>query len=240
MVQTAIRYQAGPPAVVPATPGDALTDLRFRTLLGAEAWAGLPAAVRTRFAKRLLPGRSITYAGQVMTCTMHPVGWLLAQACRVIGAPLPLRRDAGVAAVVTVTEDSVSGGQVWTRMYARQRGFPQVIHSAKRFAGPTGLEEYLGGGFGIALRVETTASGIRFVSDHYFLKLGGWRLRLPRWIAPGALTIDHDDLGEGRFAFTLWLHHRLVGDLIRQVGHFRDQPAEPAKLGADIIRELLP
>jgi hypothetical protein len=157
-----------------------------------------------------------------------------------IGAPLPLGRDPGVAAVVTVTEDSTGGGQVWTRMYARRRGFPQVIHTAKRFAGPTGLEEYLGGGFGIALRVGTTASGIRFVSDHYFLKLGGWRLRLPRWIAPGALTIDHDDLGGGRFAFTLCLRHWLVGDLIRQVGHFRDQPAEPTKLGPDIIRELLP
>jgi hypothetical protein len=99
-----------------------------------------------------------------------------------------------------------------------------VIHSAKRFSGPTGLEEYLGGGFGIALGVCAIDNGIRFRSDHYFLRLGGARFRLPRWLAPGALTIDHEDLGGGRFAFTLSLRHRLLGEIIRQVGHFQDQP----------------
>ncbi|WP_255326437.1 DUF4166 domain-containing protein [Sphingobium sp. EM0848] len=204
---------------------DQISDMRFRALLGAEAWDRLPEAVRTRFAKRLLPGRSVSYAGQVMTCRMKPVGWLLAQACRLIGSPLPLGRDSGMAAVVTVTEDRASGGQVWTRIYARPRGFPQVIHSAKRFAGPTGLEEYLGAGFGIALTVEVNATGIRFRSHHYFLCIGALRLRLPRWIAPGALSIDHEDMGEGAFAFTLSLRHRLLGEIIRQIGHFHDQPA---------------
>ncbi|MEE4451519.1 DUF4166 domain-containing protein [Novosphingobium resinovorum] len=224
MTSTAtLRRAAGAPMTRPC--GGYLDDMRFRALLGAAAWERLPAAVRARFAKRLLPGRSVSYAGQVVTCTMRPVGWLLAQGCRLIGSPLPLGRDAGVAAVVTVTEDGASGGQVWTRMYARPRGFPQVIHSAKRFAGPTGLEEYLGAGFGIALAVEACERGIRFRSDHYFLAIGPVRLRLPRWLAPGALSIDHQDRGEGAFAFTLSLRHRLLGEIIRQVGHFHDQPA---------------
>jgi hypothetical protein len=200
--------------------------MRFRALLGAQAWGTLPRAVQARFAKRLLPGLSVSYAGVVAECAMRPAGWLLAQFCRLIGAPLPLGRDTGVAAVVTVTEDGVRGGQVWTRIYARPHGFPQVIHSAKRFAGPTGLEEYLGGGFGIALTVSAEATGIRFTSDHYFFAAGHFRLHLPRWLAPGALTIDHEDLGSGRFAFTLSLRHWLLGELIRQVGHFRDQPAK--------------
>ncbi len=92
--------------------------------------------------------------------------------------------------MVTVTEHGPSGGQVWTRLYARPHGFPQAIHSAKRFAGPTGLEEYLGHGFGIALRVRAIAGGIRFTSDHYFLSIAGLRIRLPRWASPGRLTID--------------------------------------------------
>lgn len=202
-----------------------LRDLRFRQLLGREAWSGLPEAVRQRFGKRLGQGQSVNYAGAVLESRMSASGWLLAQACRLIGAPLPLERGGGVAAVVSVTEDGASGGQVWTRVYARRRGFPQVIHSAKRFAGPTGIEEYLGGGIGIALRVSAIEGGIRFASDHYFAQLGRWRMRWPRWIAPGLLTIDHKDCGAGAFTFTLALHHPLLGEVMHQHSRFHDQTA---------------
>jgi hypothetical protein len=138
-----------------------------------------------------------------------------------------------VAAVVSVTEDGTSGGQVWTRVYARRRGFPQVIHSAKRFSGPTGLEEYLGGGIGIALTVTALADGIRFTSDHYYLQLGRGRLRWPRGLAPGRLTIDHRDGGGGAFTFTLALHHPVLGEVMHQHSRFHDQTSQmPALQGA--------
>ena len=219
MRANALREQE---TLLPATD-EALADLRFAGLLGAEGWARLPATVRARFAKRYAPGRSVSYAGQIAQCRMSRVGWALAQLCRLIGAPLPLDRGGGMAAVVTVTEHAPSGGQVWTRVYARRGGFPQVIHSAKMFAGPTGLEEYLGLGVGVALRVVAEADRIVFLSDHYFLRLGGARLSLPRWLAPGALRIDHVDHGAGRFAFVLDLAHPLLGELIHQHGEFADQ-----------------
>jgi len=125
---------------------------------------------------------------------------------------------------VTVTEHGPSGGQVWTRLYARPRGFPQAIHSAKRFTGPTGLEEYLGHGFGIALRVHAIPDGIRFESDHYFIAAAGLRIRIPHRLSPGRLTIDHIDLGAGRFAFSLALDHPLFGLLIQQHSQFADEP----------------
>jgi Domain of unknown function (DUF4166) len=216
------------PGAHPVPGGDpaALGDLRFRQLLGAEAWAALPAAVRARFGKHLGPGASANYVGEVLSCKMNAAGWLLAQACRMIGAPLPLERAGGVAAVVSVTEDGASGGQIWTRMYARKCGFPQVIHSVKRFAGPTGLEEYLGAGVGIALTISAHASGIRFNSDHYFLQLRGWRLQLPRCFAPGHLTIDHQDCGGGSFTFALTLRHPVFGELMHQLSRFADQAAQ--------------
>jgi Domain of unknown function (DUF4166) len=201
----------------------ALADFRFARLLGAEGWARLPAAVRARFSKRYAPGRSVSYAGTIEQCWMSRAGWCLAHLARMFGAPLPLDRGSGLAAVVTVTEHGPSGGQVWTRVYARPNGFPQVIHSAKMFAGPTGLEEYLGRGLGLALRVGAEADRIVFHSDHYFLRLGERRLRLPRWLAPGDLRIDHIDHGQGRFAFVLDLRHRWLGELIHQRGEFCDQ-----------------
>jgi hypothetical protein len=210
------------PERVPA-PAAELDDTRFRRLLGAAAWATLPEPVRRRFGKRLGPGLSASFTGTVVACRMRPAGRALAEACRLVGAPLPLEPGAGAAAIVTVTEDARSGGQVWTRIYARRSGFPQVIHSAKRFAGPTGLEEYLGAGVGIALDVQAIPGGIRFSSRHYFLALRGARLRLPAWLAPGRLTIEHVDAGAGCFDFTLALRHRLLGELMHQHCRFADQ-----------------
>ena len=124
-----------------------LGDLRFRALLDDEDWNALPEAVRRRFSKRLSGGATAVYVGTITAARMSLPGRLLAEALRVVGAPLPLRRDVGVPSVVTVTEDVATGGQFWTRLYANRTSFPQVIHSAKRFSGPTGLEEYIGFGY---------------------------------------------------------------------------------------------
>lgn len=209
------------PGPRPAAPG-AVSDLRFRALIGESAWAALPEATRARFGKRIAGCAFALYAGEVVECRISSAGWLLAQLCRLIGSPLPLSRDSYVPASVSVTEDVASGGQHWTRIYARRRGRPQVIGSCKSFSGPTGLEERIGGGVGIALRAVVEDGALHFLSDHYFVALGAVRLRLPRWLAPGRLRISHVDCGGGLFAFVLALDHPLLGELIRQTVTFRD------------------
>lgn len=199
-----------------------LVDLRFRRLLGREAWDGLPEAVRMRFSKRLSGQAVALYRGRVVRVEFTRAGWWLAQLLRLIGAPLPLSHDTDVPAVVSVSEDGASGGQLWSRLYGRRHGFPQVIHSAKRFAGSTGLEEYIGHGIGMALRVEPMADGLRFVSDHYFLAVAGRRVRLPGWMSPGRTAVEHHDLGHGCFLFSLMLDHHLLGRLVEQHALFRD------------------
>jgi hypothetical protein len=208
-------------AAKPASPF--IADLRFRTLLGEAAWAELPAATCTRFDKRIADCRAITFAGEIIECRMNRAGRLLAQAARLIGGPLPVSRDINVPALVSVTEDPGCGGQFWTRIYGRRRGFPQVIRSSKRFCGPTGLEEYVGYGFGIALKTEVADGALHFVSDHYFLSVMGKRLRLLGWLSPGRLRVSHIDCTHGRFAFVLDLRHALFGELIRQTAMFREQ-----------------
>ena len=200
----------------------ALHDARFRALLGRGEWENLPTEVQKRFSKRLGGAETALYRGLVVDMHMSPIGWLLAQACRLFGAPLPLCREAGRAAIVSVSEDPLGGGQFWTRIYARPSGFPQVIHSAKRFVGRSGLEEYLGRGLGMALGLEALKDGLAFVSEHYFLRIGGRRLRLPRAITPGTARITHRQIAGRTFMFELIVEHPWAGKLIHQKVLFDD------------------
>lgn len=198
-------------------------DDRFRDLLGAPAWARLPAPIRRRFGKRLGKGQSVTYRGQVVAMRMNLAGWCFAQMARLVGSPLPYdRSSAGQAAVVVVTEDAQSDGQFWIRQYGRKAGFPQVVHSSKRFAGPTGLEEYIGYGIGMALQVVAADDALYFKSAGYFLQVGGRKLRLPGWLSPGALVIGHHVRGDADFLFSLHLSHPLFGEMIVQDCLFQD------------------
>ena len=209
--------------------GVTVVDPRCRPRRGGPGWASLPPAVRARFGRKALATQTISYVGEIVECRMTRLGWLFAQACRLVGAPLPLTTNTGVAAAVCVTEDASGGGQFWTRQYSRRAGFPQVIHSSKRFAGPTGIEEYLGMGFGIALRLRVENEALYFDSDHYFWRLGPLRLRLPRRLTPGQLSIGHIDCDHGWFAFTLALDHPLFGALVHQCGMFTEyRPGEVA------------
>jgi hypothetical protein len=203
-------------------PDATFGDLRFRALLSEADWALLPPATRQRFSKRLADGETTVYVGQIETASFSRIGWGLAQMARLIGGPLPTDAETQVPMIVTVTEDAATGGQIWTRVCARRNGFPQVIHSSKRFLGPTGLEEYVGFGVSMALRMLVEGEALLFRSAGYAVQVGRLRLALPAFLTPGALTVAHTDLGSGEFRFTLEIIHPRFGTLIRQSAMFRE------------------
>lgn len=210
----------------PDAPGP--RDIRFRILVGSAGWSRLPLAVQRRFSKRLGGGQAVLYRGTVIETRLSRAGWWLAQLLRTLGAPLPLRRESDVPAMVCVSEDGASGGQIWSRLYGSHNGLPQVIHSVKSFAGPTGLEERIGWGIAMALTVEAREDGLLFNSDHYACYAFGRRWRLPDWLTPGRTVVTHRDVGqdgEGRgcFAFDLEVRHPLLGELLHQHAVFADQ-----------------
>jgi hypothetical protein len=199
-----------------------LGDLRFRALLSDDDWQRVPIPVRRRFSKRLAPGSTIVYVGQVSEVRFSRTGWLLAQGCRLIGGPFPICRDVGVATVVAVTEDAAANGQIWTRLYARKSGLPQVVQSSKRFAGPTGLEEHVGFGIGMTLKVRVEEAALAFRSVRFFVEAAGMRFHLPAWASPGTLTVTHRDADDGQFSFLLEVVHPFFGLLIRQLALFKE------------------
>ena len=207
-----------------STPSNARLhdDHRFRALLSAEDWGRLPVSIWRRFSKRLADGATVVYVGEVDQAEISRAGFWFVHLARLIGGPLPTRAEPAVPMIVAVTEDAASGGQIWTRICGRRQGFPQVIHSAKRFAGPTGLEEYLGWGLSMSLRVCVANGALEFHSAGYAFELAGWRLALPAWLTPGDLTVSHSDLGSGVFRFSLEIVHPRFGPIIRQSAVFRE------------------
>ena len=192
-----------------AAPGNdnTLGDIRFRQLLSTNDWNALPAAVRARFGKRVKGGESTLYKGYVVKTEMNRAG----------------RHNAEAPAVVTVTEDADYKGQFWSRQYGSKHGFPQIIQSSKQFSGPTGLEEYIGYGIGMTLRLAVEDDALAFYSDRYFLRLMGRRLLLPKWMSHLTLRVGHADHGDGWFEFSLELKHPWFGKLMDQRAMFRDE-----------------
>lgn len=217
------RFETGGDAGQKSADVGTLGDLRFRALLKEDEWAALPPAVRKRFSKRLGPGATAVYIGRVSDVRISRIGMVLAQVLRLIGAPLPLSRATGRPSIVTVTEDVKSGGQVWTRMYGREKGVPQVIHSVKSFAGPTGLEECIGYGFAMSLTIAVEDGALVFRAKDYVIGLAGRRWVLPRWLTPGALTVTHKATSETAFLFVLNLAHPVFGALVHQEALFESE-----------------
>ena len=211
-----------------------LGDIRFRQLFTNQEWESLPKPVRNRFGRRVDIGDALVYRGHVEFNRVNRWGRALTNLLRIVGAPLPLdTQNEGAAAVVTVTEapgkNGQPGGQIWMRQYARQDAkypFPQIIQSAKRFEGPTGVEEHIGRGMGMTLKAAVEGKELVFRAQDIFwdIKLFGGKIRLtlPRWLGPSVLRAGHEEIGNGTFAFTLKLEHKWFGKMIDQRVWFKD------------------
>jgi len=230
----AFKFETENWAKAPTKP-DPIGDIRFRQLFNKTDWHMLPPPVRQRFGRRVKIGEAVVYRGQVEHNHVNGWGRLMNTALRMFGAPMPLdTQNQGAAAIVTVTE-APNGGQIWTRQYGRQdtrRPFPQIIQSAKRFTGPTGIEEYIGAGIGMTLRACVEGEELVFNAQDIFWDIGlrkgpKLRLTLPKWLAPTLLRAGHEELGGGAFAFTLKLHHKWFGKMIDQRVRFQDDENAP-------------
>jgi len=194
----------------------------FRRLLAEDAWLTLPVPVQKRFERVLAPCESAVFIGEVASTRLSIFGRLCAQLARPLGAPLPLRTLAHTPSAVLVTEDPQAHAQCWTRLYHEPGRLPQVIRSMKRFDGPTGLEECVGAGIGMALTVNVKDRTLVIRSAGYFWRPRKRRFRIPAWLTPGRMEIMHREERTGRFSFTLTVTHALFGETIRQVAFFRD------------------
>jgi hypothetical protein len=92
----------------------------------------------------------------------------------------------------------------------------------KRFSGSTGLEERVGGGIAMALKVFVEDRAPVFRGDGYHWRCGRIAIPIPGWLTPGSIEVRHREGRQGRFSFTLTVVHPWFGRIIHQVAFFRD------------------
>lgn len=187
--------------------------LDLATLIGPAAWARLPATVRRRFAAG---HAEATYRG-LMDMRCSALGRVLAWLVKPLKSPLAAANASGVPTTVRVR--AVGAGVVWERTFDDGVG---RVFSTKELDAHGGLQERTRGGLGMALDVFEQDGALVFQSRRYFLDLGPLRLVMPRLLSPGTCRVEHRDLGNGLFRFTLSMTHPLWGETFHQTGVFMD------------------
>jgi hypothetical protein len=188
--------------------------LNLPRLVGPAAWSRLPPAVQRRFA----PGHTdAVYQGH-MDLHCSAMGRCFAWFARPLGSPLTSARAANVSTTVTVATGA-DGGVVWERCFEQGVG---RVRSTKELDAEGGLQERTDGGLTMSLAVFEEGGALVFESRRYFLVWGRWRLPVAAWMSPGVCRVEHHDLGQGRFRFTLSMNHPWLGETFSQTGIFVD------------------
>ena len=210
------------PSSTPTLDGRALPgSLDLAALMGAAAWARLPAAVRRRFGAG---HGAATYVGR-MELRCSPIGRVFAALARLFGSPLSGVTSTAVPTSVRVFDDG-RGGMVWERSFHTAGvGLPHVVRSTKQLGGDGGLVERTDGGLAMALDVFEERGALVFESRRFTLLLGRLRLPVPALMTPGTCRVTHTDLGGGLFRFDLDMVHPLWGHTFHQSGVFADPAA---------------
>jgi hypothetical protein len=207
------------------TPSAGAQDaIDFERLVARDGWWRLAPDIRRRFSEKPTPETPIRYIGVMQRVRCSTSGWLLAQCCRLIGTPFAPHRGADVPVAITLRHD-VAGGVIWEREYRYPNRPAVVVSSTKRVDADGSLLECVGFGLGMRLAVFEANQALHFLSVRYFWRIGRRQLQLPHLLTPGTAHVTHEDLGRGRFRFTMTIHHRLFGTLFQQDGVFQRQGA---------------
>ena len=204
-----------------ATPANTALDLP--ALVGAAGWSRLPLAVQHRFS---VTHDDVTYAGH-MDLRCSPIGHIYVALARMLGGPLTHLNTNSVPTTVRVC-DNGHGGVVGERSFhAERRDQARVVRSTTEIGADGTLLERTDGGLSMSLDVFEENGALVFRSRRFWLvlsmgQLGHVRLPVPTLLTPGTCRVEHANLGDGLFRFTLSMKHPLWGETFFQTGVFAD------------------
>jgi len=202
------------------------SDPTYRDVLGGRMWQRLKPEIRGRFSVKPRSGQKIGYTGVMQTVELSWMGWLFAQACRLIGTPLAPYRGANVPMRIELMPDERLDGIAWHRLYE----FPQkgrfTVRSTKCKGSNGEFVEHIGCGFSMRLLLSELDGDLIFKSIAYEFSLFGRKVRIPDLLTPGITTVTHEQQAGDRFRFTLSVDHPNLGRTIFQEGDFYSEVSD--------------
>lgn len=209
------RSAVGSDSRIPALHSD------FRMLVEG-GWDKVHPQVRERM-DRLLTAEVPTVFEGTGRVRRSRIGWLFAQASRLLGAPLVRHEGESVNTSVTIAPTD-NGLRCWHRRFTFEDGSQQLVQTTKLVAPGLGILDAVGTRGERTLltrmRVWTEGRSLHFESTGYVLRLGPFRLPVPSLLTPGTLHAEHRDEGGGRFRYILAFRHTLWGETFYQDGLF--------------------
>ena len=145
------------------------------------------------------------------------IGWLIARLIAFVRVlPSVRARDVPFEFNLTATPD---GGWIKERLYHFRAGLFE-FRSVMRIEATGELIENFP--YGLCMKIKLAAEGdaLLFLDDGYFLRIGAFRLAIPRWASAGQFTLTHTNIDRENFTVAIRLDHPLFGRLFYQCGRF--------------------
>ena len=207
----------------------------LRTALGAR-WQFLHPDIRARFT--LAPGATRqSFSGTMDEINRSAIGWAIAHLIAFVHV-LPAARARNVPFEFNLSPAASllpAAGWIKERLYHFSNGRFE-FRSVMRIANNGELIEQFPYGLGMKIKLAAEDDTLYFLDDGYFLRMGAWRLPLPRWLTVGRFVLTHKNIDRDHFTVEINLEHPLLGRLFHQHGRFRQSPpvcvrnAQPAAL----------
>ena len=192
----------------------------FKSQLGA-SWKNVHPDIQERFDADPVPEQPIYFDGLMTKLDCSGLGMLLAHISSYFttGALCP-HRGTNVSAEFEVYKITGSDDIYKIRRYCFSSGKTYIFRSRMHATTEGELLEFVGGGFGMLVRVQEKEGALFFTEGGYFIGGNRWRLRLPALLSPGKVALTHANLDRNRFRISIRITHPLFGLLYDQEGVF--------------------
>lgn len=187
----------------------------LRSAMKESDWAQLHPSIKARFAAVLPVKGVLGFEGIMHWVYCSPPGALIARVLR----PFSILPD--ICSRQSRFDFNIfrRGGVVMKQRRYQLAGRDPFIFTSI-FSEHPALHEEFAGGIGMYLQLAEEQGALIFRDRGYFLRLGRWRIQLPRWLTVGSFELLHRNIDAQRFQVIIRVAHPLFGTLFYQRGEF--------------------